>query len=106
MTIATGVDLKSKNRKYFEDLGVDSRIIDKLEPYFGKKGQDAENLLKRMPLVLTDPEANDLSDKVFKGELNRIKRLYNKEIGKHFFYSDVIYRTFIEPKLINNLHQK
>ena len=80
------MDLKSKNRKYFEDLGVDSRIIDKLEPYFGydKKGQVAEDLLKRMPLMLTEPEANDLSDKVFKGELNRIKRLYNNEIGKRF----------------------
>ena len=83
MTIGKGVDLKSKNRKYFENLGVDSRIIDKLEPYFGLhiKGQDAENLLKRMPLTLTNAEANDLSDKVFAGELNRIKRLYNKEIG-------------------------
>ena len=85
MTIGKGVDLKSKNRKYFENLGVDSRLIDKLEPYFGLKGQDAENLLKRMPLTLTDPEANDLSDKVFAGELNRIKRLYNKEIGKRLY---------------------
>ena len=83
MTIGKGVDLKSKNRKYFENLGVDSRIIDKLEPYFGLhiKGQAAEDLLKRMPLTLTDAEANDLSDKVFAGELNRIKRQYNREIG-------------------------
>ena len=94
------MDLKSKNRKYFEDLGVDSRIIDKLEPYFGydKKGQDAENLLKRMPLLLTDAEADDLSDKVFKGELNRIKRQYNKEIGEGFF----IQTSFIDHSLNQN----
>ncbi len=39
VTIATGVDLGTKDRKFFEDIGVSEGIILKLEPFFPIKGR-------------------------------------------------------------------
>lgn len=82
VTIGSGVDLGSKNRRYFEDLNVPSEIIDKLEPYFGLKTEDAKAKLQEIQLTLTDEEARDLSEKVTIKMLKDLENNYNNAIGR------------------------
>ena len=82
VTIGNGIDLKEKNRGYFEDMDVPANIIDKLQPYFGLQGQNAQNALNQNPLSLTEDEACQLSNRVIAYEVNRVKTLYNTAVGK------------------------
>ena len=82
MTVGTGIDLGSKNRKYFEDLNVREEIIAQLEPYFGLKVQAAETKLNQFPLDLKIEDAEELSTIVTNHEVETVKRRYNAAIGK------------------------
>jgi len=76
VTIGSGVDLGSKNRKYFKDAGLDSTIIDKLEPFFGMKGAEAKKEAKK--LKLTKAEATKVTTAVKKIELDNVTKAFNK----------------------------
>ena len=77
VTIGMGVDLKSKNRKYFEGLTED--LIDKLEPYFGKSGEAAKNIADN--LVLTETEAQQVTEHTKEKELQPLKKKFEKDSG-------------------------
>ena len=80
VTIGMGVDLKSKNRKYFE--GLPENLIDKLEPYFGKSGQAAKDIADN--LVLTEPEARQVTEYTKEKELQPLKKKFEKASGIPF----------------------
>ena len=82
VTIGTGIDLKMKNRKYFEDLNIDEDIIKELEPFFGLKGIDADVKAKNLNLSTEQIAKLDLAVK--KDYANRIKTQYEKDSGKRF----------------------
>ncbi|XP_070536580.1 uncharacterized protein [Ptychodera flava] len=80
VTIGSGVDLGSKTRKYFSDIGVPEGVISKLEPYFGLKKQDAIDKLTEMPLSLTLSEAEDLSNRVEDTEITDVAQFYDDAV--------------------------
>ena len=80
VTIGMGVDLKSKNRKYFE--GLPENLIDKLEPYFGKSGQAAKDIADN--LVLTEPEARQVTEYTKEKELQPLKKKFEEASGIPF----------------------
>lgn len=82
VTIGTGVDLGSKNKAYFEGLNDD--IVEKIEPYFGKKRETAQNLLAIAPLELTDAEVADLDRFVKEKELTTLKDKWNEDSDTDF----------------------
>ena len=82
VTIGTGIDLKMKNRKYFEDLNIDEDIIKKLEPFFGLKGLEADVKAKNLNLSTEQIAKLDLAVK--KDYSNRIITQYEKDSGKRF----------------------
>lgn len=80
VTIGMGVDLKSKNRKYFE--GLPKNLIDKLEPYFGKSGKAAKDIADN--LVLTESEARQVTEHTKEKELQPLKKKFEKDSGISF----------------------
>lgn len=78
VTVGTGVDLGSKDRNYFRYLG-DDALVDKLEPYFGKKRASAVAALKEKPLTLTADEVKKLDTYVKKIEFRTLKNRWNKD---------------------------
>ena len=56
VTIGTGVDIGTKDRKFFEDMNVSEEIITKLEDFFQLKGADA--LLQADKLELSSTTIN------------------------------------------------
>jgi len=65
VTIATGFDLKEKDRNFLASIGLSTNLIDKLTPYLGISGAEAEEVAKN--LRLSDPEVMevDLASKDF-----------------------------------------
>ena len=65
VTIATGFDLKEKDRNFLTSIGLNTNLIDKLTPYLGISGAEAEEVAKN--LRLSDPEVMevDLASKEF-----------------------------------------
>jgi GH24 family phage-related lysozyme (muramidase) len=82
VTIGTGVDLGSKTRKFFENIGVPDHIIEVLEPYFGLKGDEAKAFLEKKPFELSPVDIKILDKAVQKFEFNRIKTAYEKDSNK------------------------
>mgnify|MGYP001236853247 FL=1 len=82
VTVGTGVDLGSKNKAYFD--GLDEDLIEKIEPYFGKKRETAQNLLAIAPLELTDAEVAELDRFVKEKELKTLKDKWNEDSDTDF----------------------
>jgi len=82
VTIATGVDLGTKDRKFFEDMDVSEEIILKLEPFFQLKGEDALNEAKK--LNLSSAEVKELDTAIKKKYTNDVINSYEKDSGKNF----------------------
>lgn len=68
LTLGTGVDLKHWTKSGLEDAGVSSTIIDKLEPYLGKKDS---KLIGEEPL--TEEEVKELDNAVMSYTLDDIR---------------------------------
>ena len=93
VTIGNGINLGTKDTKYFKQFRVKEEIVKKLDPYFGVEGKKAaKRLLTNRPLKLNKKDAKELSKKVKKKTLKGIRRLYNKAIGKHII---LLYYLFI-----------
>ena len=52
VTIGVGFDLGQHNRQDLVKMGFSNSMINKLNPYLGKKGQEAKDFKKNNPLVL------------------------------------------------------
>jgi len=64
VTIASGLDLGSKDVAWLKDLGLPDNLIDRFKPYLGKKRVAAQIALKRKPLYITSAEADLIDSKV------------------------------------------
>ena len=79
VTVATGIDLKQKNRAYFENLGVSKETIDKLEPFFGLTGQQAKQ--KAGQLKISKSMADELDQKIKVPYAREVAATYEKFSG-------------------------
>ncbi len=80
VTIGTGVDLGSKNREYFTSIGVtDNTLLDRLEPYFGLIRNDAACAILNRPLVVTEMEAELLTEKVKNDIATGVQQRYDRD---------------------------
>ena len=82
VTVGIGVDLGSKDSKYFENFGAtqeDKDLIKKLKPYFGLKGKNAIAKLEAIPLKISSKEAAKLNKFVQKQIFKTLKTKWNKE---------------------------
>ena len=77
VTIGAGVDLGSKSRASFASLS--STLVDKLEPYFGLKGNLAACAAIERPLRLTQAAASYVTDAVTNNIVNKVSRRYNND---------------------------
>jgi tape measure domain-containing protein len=64
VTIASGLDLGSKDVKYLRNLGLPENLVDKLKPYLGKKRFEAQRALKKKPLNISSSDAELIDSKV------------------------------------------
>ena len=79
VTIGGGVDLGSKDRKFFDRIGVAKAVSDKLEPYLGlKKGAAAAKIIAN-PLSLTVEQARDLTTKVKNSIVSSVEARYKND---------------------------
>lgn len=77
--IANGLDLGKMNEEKLKLMGVPNILVDKLKPYFGKKGQEAYNLILNTKINITENEAQTL-DFVYKSYYyDLLKNLYDNQ---------------------------
>ena len=80
VTIGAGVDLGSKDREYFTSVGItDNTLLDRLQPYFGLKKNAAACAILNQPLVITEMEANLLTEKVKNDIATRVQQRYDQD---------------------------
>lgn len=79
VTIGTGIDLGSKDRKYFESIETPEKIINKLEPYFGLQRGEAAEMIAKKPLHLTLSDVELLNKKVLDHTAKTVQQQYNKD---------------------------
>ena len=83
VTLGAGVDLGGKTKEYFKDL--DEKTLNKISPYFGKKGKTAVDYLTKNPLTLDKDEVAAIGKITKSSELTKIKARYDKDVGKGAF---------------------
>ncbi len=81
VTVGIGVDLGQYNEGDLKGLS-DKKILDKLKPYLGLKGQDAIDFLKKNPLELTEPEAVELNKFIKTKILTKLEKDWNASGSK------------------------
>ena len=77
VTICAGVDLGNKTRASFPK--VPSTIVNKLEPYFGLKGNLAACAAIEHPLTLTAAEADSLTDVTANDVVDKVSKQYDND---------------------------
>ena len=77
VTIGGGVDLGNKTRSSFPT--VSRTIVDKLEPYFGLKGNLAACAAIEKPLRLTTAEADTLTDVITNDLVDKVSKQYEND---------------------------
>ena len=76
VTIASGFDLKLKDKAFLENMGLSSELINKLISYMGISGAEAKAIIAERPLILTTEETNQINQ------------------GSHIFYADQVAKTY------------
>lgn len=76
ITVATGFDLKLKDRAFLENMGLSKKLINKLISYMGVSGAEAKALIAERPLILTHSETDEIDQ------------------GSHIFYSDQFAKAY------------
>ena len=82
VTIGTGVDLGTKDKKFFTDMNISEELITKLEPFLKLKGGDA--LLQAEKLRLSENEVKELDTAIKNKYTKDIINKYEKDSGKNF----------------------
>ena len=75
--LGAGVELGNKSRTSF--LTVSSTIVDKLESYFGLKGNLTACAAIEHPLRLTTAEVNTLTDVITDDVVNEVSKQYDND---------------------------
>lgn len=89
VTIATGFDLGQRNENDLKSLKLDATLVTKLKPYLGLKGQDAQSLLKKSPLVISLTQAQLINKKVKSTHIAQLKFRYNTAPGNKKKFIDL-----------------
>ncbi len=76
-TIGAGVDLGQHSEADLRAAGVPEPVIEKVRPYLGLKGEEAQRFLDRHPLTLTESEARILTDRVHDGIIRQVAARYD-----------------------------
>ena len=77
VTIGAGFDIGQQTRKSIQDLFLPPVLTGRLLRYVGLKGEQARLALRAQPLVLSEKEAELLSQKVKQKYANQIEKEYN-----------------------------
>ena len=77
VTISTGFDLGQRNESDLKRLKLNANLIAKLKPYLGLKGKDAQDLIKKMPLLITLVDAQEIDKAVKAAHISQIKLKYD-----------------------------
>jgi len=75
VTIATGFDLKEKDTNFLASIGLSTQLIDKLTPYLGISGAEAEEVARNLKLNDHEVMEVDLASKEFYAEA--VEKTYN-----------------------------
>lgn len=86
VTIAAGVDLGARTLKEITKWPIADKLKVKLAPYLGRKGQDAVNLLRELPLEITEDEATQIETAACGPIFDQLQKAYDKTVGKDAFY--------------------
>ena len=77
VTIATGFDLGQRSESDLKTLGIYSGLIEKLKPYLGIRGADAQKSLQKTPLVISAAEAVSIDKSVKAAHIATVKIKYD-----------------------------
>jgi hypothetical protein len=84
VTIGTGIDLGQMGESDLEQFDFPSDLKDKLRPYLGKIKFEAVDLLDRMPLQVTDEEAEIIDKQVKSRFVRDLERKFDDSATMHF----------------------
>jgi hypothetical protein len=82
VTISTGFDLGQHSESDLKGLPQD--IIDKLKPYLGKTGQEAQKFLQQNPLRVTEGESIKIDSWNKKNKFDLLARRWKQKTGQDF----------------------
>lgn len=77
ITIATGIDLGTRNASDIEKLNITTDLKQRLKPYSGKKGIIAQRYLQDKALVITEDDASSLDRAVKQAIVKNLIEKYN-----------------------------
>jgi hypothetical protein len=80
-TVATGVDLGSRNAGNLMALKLPAALIAKLTPYLGQKGLAAAEFVRQNPCRITAEEADLLDRAVKQQTFDRLRRRYDAAVA-------------------------
>lgn len=86
VTIGYGVDLGQQSREVMKKIGVPDRLLDKFEPYFGKKKWDAVNTLEKFPIKISIEDAKFVSELMMDSYVDRAARNFFRDSDGEDFY--------------------
>jgi len=95
VTVGSGLDLGQQTYQGLKDIDIDAETLEILNPYLGKKKEDAEKFLLENPLALKEGKAREISAKVRKANLDSYVDKYEKKTGKKFYDLDKKAQTAI-----------
>ena len=82
VTIGTGVDLGQQSGTRLLAMGVPERVLHKLRPYLGLRGQEAITRLESAPLLLSDGEIETLDEAVIGSYIREVATRYGIQFGR------------------------
>ena len=89
VTIATGFDLGQRNETDLKSLKIDPLLINKLKPFLGVKGANAQALLKKSSLVITQTQAQAIDKTLKFAHITHLKLQYNTAPGNKKKFIDL-----------------
>jgi GH24 family phage-related lysozyme (muramidase) len=89
VTIATGFDLGQRSESDLKLLQLDPLLIAKLKPYLGSKGKDAQDLIKKSPLVINLNQAQAIDKAVKSAHIAQLKLKYNASASNNIKFIDL-----------------
>lgn len=78
VTIATGLDLGQQTRASLEGMGIPAAIINRLAPYLGAKREEAQYILAREPLRLTQEEVEVIDRAVHAAYIDQTAAMFGR----------------------------
>jgi len=81
VTVGMGVDLGQMDQKSLDALDISQSVKDKLKPYLGLKGTNAQTKLKSNPLSLSQDEVDKLNAAVQEKQVKPLRENYDAVVG-------------------------